>query len=114
MTYSLKLWTNPRDGSERLYINGTTRQALYLKLSSKKTLVWSSKANDASEHTGDHYGKIRKDSEAAHEVCAAANLKLGGEEVEWIKARELAVSGLSFSEPEESEVDEENITDVEG
>ncbi len=34
MTYSLKIWTNPRNEADvRLYINGTTRQALYLKAS---------------------------------------------------------------------------------
>lgn len=33
MTYSLNIWTKPGTGETRLYIEGTTRQHVYLKKS---------------------------------------------------------------------------------
>lgn len=94
--YSLKLWTNPRDMADvRLYVQGTTRQSVYLKRARDDgRLVWSSKANDTPPkyRTGDHYGKVNKDRDAADTVCEALGLKLG--EQDWDKAVETAESGL--------------------
>ncbi|WP_319798271.1 hypothetical protein [Nitrobacter sp.] len=96
MTYSLKIWTNPRDGEVRLYVNGTPRQALYFKKSTDGRLVWSSKANDTPHRfqTGDHYGKVRKDGAAAAEVAAAYSLELGKGDGQWERALQLATDGI--------------------
>lgn len=96
MTFSLKLWTNPRDENDvRLYVNGTTRSAVYLKRSrTDGRLVWSSKANDTPPkfRTGDHYGKVGKDGDAARMVAEALGLRLG--EDDWTQAVAVAESGL--------------------
>lgn len=100
MAYSLKLWTNPRDtADERLYINGTTRSAVYFARSKTDgRVVWSSKAHDtpAKFRTGDHYGKCRKDGDAAEIVAEAFGVEIGegtGEE-EWSRLVAIARGGL--------------------
>lgn len=98
MTYSLKLWQKPGSDDIRLYINGTPRQALYLKQKSGSAgqIVWSSKANDTPHkfQTGDHYGKIRKDGDAADEVMKAFGLEYK-KDGEWERALEIAKGGIS-------------------
>lgn len=111
MTYSLKIWTKPGSDEPRLYVNGTTRNALYFKLSDKGTVVWSSKANDTPHkfHTGDHYGKIRKDGDAAEEVANAYDLKLGegSSREDWDRIVQIAKDGISASPKEESDDESE-------
>ena len=69
MTYSLSIWIHPKTGEERIYLNGTTRRGIYIKWSGDKC-VWSSKTNDTPNkfRSGDHYGKVRKDSAAVGQV----------------------------------------------
>lgn len=100
MAYFLKSWTSPKDGSERLYIQGTPRQSLYLTQSKDGNLVWSSKANDTPHkyQTGDHYGKIKKDRAAATDVCEAFGLTLGGGADQWDRARQIAADGISVEQ----------------
>lgn len=98
MTFSLKIWINPRNGSERLYLNGTTRKSVYFKCAEDGRVVWSSKANDTPHkfQTGDHYGKIRKDREAATSAAEAFGVALGegSGEQEWSALRAIAERGL--------------------
>lgn len=99
MTYSLKAWTNPHHANDiRIYIQGTTRQSIYFKRAADGRLVWSSKANDTPHkfQTGDHYGKIRKDREAALAVADAFNIKLGDGtgEAEWNRLLQIASTGI--------------------
>lgn len=100
--YSLRLWTNPRDTNDvRVYVNGTNRQAVYLKCSRDGTrVVWSSKANDTPTkfRTGDHYGKVRKDGDAAREVAAAYSITLGadGQEGEWNRLLAIVADGIEI------------------
>lgn len=72
MTYSINIWTHPKTGDERLYLNGTARKGIYIKWTGEKC-VWSSRTNDtpAKFRRGDHYGKVRKDSAAVSEVLEA-------------------------------------------
>lgn len=103
MAYFLKSWINPKDGSERLYVQGTTRQSVYLtQRKSDGALVWSSKASDTPHkfQTGDHYGKIKKDRAAVEEVCEAYGLILGGGADQWDRARHIAVDGIGSSDDE--------------
>lgn len=99
--YSLKIWTNPsRPDDVRVYIHGTTRSAVYFKLSSKGTVVWSSKTNDTPTkfRTGDHYGKIDKDGRAAEEVAEAFNITLGDKSSveDWQRVLQLAADGIEI------------------
>lgn len=100
MTYSLTHWTNPRNEADvRLYVNGTTRKAVYLKPSATDgRLVWSSKTNDtpAKFRSGDHWGKVNKDRDAANAVAEALGLRLG--EQDWDLAVKTAQSGLMVQE----------------
>lgn len=94
--YSLKLWTHPTTGAERLYINGTPRQAVYFHRAADGRVVWSSRANDQREKTGNHYEKLRKDGDAAREVAEAFSVKIGKEsgEEDWNALRAAAAQGL--------------------
>lgn len=103
MGYSLKAWTNPRDEKNvRLYINGTTRSAVYFVKNKNGKAVWSSKANDTPPkfRTGDHYGKVRKDGDAAHKVAEAFGVTLGekGGGADWDRLLECAASGMIVEE----------------
>lgn len=78
--YALKEWKHPTTGEIRLYVNGTTRQGLWLSESkTDKSTLWSSKTNETPHRfqTGDHYGKIRKDRDAATTVAEAFGIQLG-------------------------------------
>jgi hypothetical protein len=109
MTYSLKIWIKPDSDEIRLYINGTTRQSVYFKLSAAGHVVWSSKANDTPHkyQTGDHYGKVRKDGEAASMVAEAYSLTLGNgsSREDWDRIVQIARDGIQV-EPEQ-DADEE-------
>lgn len=99
MTYSLKIWNKPGSDDVRLYINGTTRQSVYLKKSREGSgrIVWSSKANDTPHRfqTGDHYGKCRKDEAAAREVMEAYGLEFR-KDGEWERALAFAQQGIEM------------------
>jgi hypothetical protein len=77
----LRVWTNPSNPEDvRIYIKGTRRSGVYFKFSERDNrVVWSSKTNDTPSRfqTGDHYGKIRKDSAAAAEVARAYKFNIG-------------------------------------
>ena len=97
--YSLKTWINPRDPSDaRVYINGTTRQSVYFTRGRDGRVTWSSKANDTPHRfqTGDHYGKIRKDGDAASTVADAFGIKLGDGtgDAEWNRLLQIAADGI--------------------
>lgn len=79
MGFRLKTWTNPRDGRVRIYVEGTTRDTIYFDEGAGGALAWSSKSMDTPYRyrSGDHYGKVRKDQEAASEVAKAFGFKLG-------------------------------------
>ena len=98
MTFSLKLWTKPGSDEVRIYIQGTSRDTIYFAQKSNGKLTWSSKANDTPYkfQTGNHYGKVNKDGEAADRVAQAYGLELGESEFE--AAVEIAKSGLEVEE----------------
>lgn len=80
MAYSMTIWNHPSDGSERIYLNGSTRQSIYIKpRAGDGVAVWSSRANDTPHRfqTGDHYGKVRKDREAARAIAEGFGIELG-------------------------------------
>lgn len=109
MTYSLKIWQKPDSDEIRLYINGTNRPSVYFKLSAAGHVVWSSKTNDTPPkfRTGDHYGKCRKDGEAAADVAAAYDLELGegSARADWDRIVQIARDGIA-AEPKEEGDDE--------
>lgn len=96
--YWLSIWQKPNTDEIRLYINGTSRQSVYFKLADDGRVVWSSKANDTPPkyRTGDHYGKVRKDREAACDVAAAFNLRLGegSSREDWDRIVQIARDGI--------------------
>lgn len=95
MTYSLSPWTHPTTGEQRLYVNGTTRKAVYLAAAkSDGRLIWSSKVQDTPTkfRSGDHWGKVNKDRDAAYAVAEALGLRLG--EQDWALAVQTAATGL--------------------
>lgn len=99
MTYSLNIWTNPsNDADVRLYINGTSRQQVWFKADKDGKMIWSSKAN-ATPHkfqTGNHYQKVRKDGDAAHEVAEAYGWTLG--ETDFAVAMQVAKDGIQVEQ----------------
>ena len=101
---SLNLWRKPNSDQIRLYINGTTRRGVYIVEGKDGTAVWSSKANDTPHRfqTGDHYGKVRKDGDAARMVAAAYGVTLGkdGDPDGWTRLLAAAEQGLEVEEPE--------------
>jgi hypothetical protein len=103
--YSLQIWQKPNSDEIRIYINGTSRQSVYFKLDPKCRVVWSSKANDTPRkfQSGDHYGKIKKDANAADEVAEAYGFKLGdGTNLEdWDRMVQIAKDGIQISEDAE-------------
>lgn len=72
-------WTNPRDNSIRAYINDPRRKTVYFCADANGKTTWSSKAADTPHkfQTGDHYGKVRKDQDAAHEFAKENGIVLG-------------------------------------
>lgn len=109
--YSLKIWTKPGSDEIRLYINGTNRQSVYFALARDgQRVVWSSKTNDTPHkfQTGDHYGKVRKDREAALEVAAAYNLLLGDESSreDWDRIVQIARDGIQVEPKDEADGDQ--------
>ena len=103
MAFSLKSWTNPRDGAERLYLNGTTRKSVYFERAHDGRVLWSSKANDTPHkfQSGDHYGKVRKDREAVLSAALAFGVTIGGGEEDWARLRLIAETGLMIEESAE-------------
>ena len=107
--YSLNLFTT-NNGQERLYINGTTRSKIYFMAADDgQHATWSSKTADTPRkyQTGDHYGKLGKDTEAVHEVAAAYGVKIGskGDADAWPRLRSFAVDGIQVP-PRAAEDDE--------
>lgn len=100
--YSLSIWQKPDSDETRIYLKGTTREAVYLKLASTGRIVWSSKTKDtpAKFRKGDHYGKIGKDGDAAHAVAAAFKIPLGDDSTadDWERALGLARDGIQVRE----------------
>jgi hypothetical protein len=96
MTYSLRTFTT-NAGQRRLYVNGTTRTAVYLVEASNGSgeLRWSSRENDTPPkfRKGDHWGKVNKNRDAAEAVCAAFGLELG-KVGEFERAWDIAVAGI--------------------
>lgn len=109
--YSLKLWQKPNSGEIRLYIGGTTRQDVYLLLAGDGLIKWSSKAHDTPHkfQTGDHYGKVKKDREAASEVAKAFSIPLGDGSTreDWERACQLARDGIQIApRDDDDEIDD--------
>lgn len=111
MTFSLTIWQRaddtalhsyindktglePQEARLRIYINGTPRKKVYFVAGKDGDLRWSSKTNDtpAKFRTGGHYGKIRKDADAAEEVAAAYGWTLG--ETPFAVALQVARDGI--------------------
>jgi len=96
MAYSLKTFTT-KTGERRVYVGGTTRQAVYLVAASNGSgeLRWSSRGNDTPPkfRRGDHYGKLNKDETAARAVCEAFGLELG-KVGDFERAWQLALDGI--------------------
>lgn len=96
--YALKIWINPSTSEARIYISGTSRSGVYFNRSEKGGITWSSKANDTPRkfQSGDRYGKIRKDGDAAHAVAEAYNVTLAheGDGSEWDRLMQIARDGI--------------------
>jgi hypothetical protein len=108
--YSLNAWTNPRDAADvRVYLGGTTRDKIYLKLAADGRVIWSSKTNDTPSkfRTGDHYGKVKKDGAAVRAVAAAFSIPLGdgsGRD-DWARVLQLAADGIQIGPREDADED---------
>lgn len=109
MTFSLRIWQKPGTEEIRLYVGGTNRESVYFKLSSDGHVVWSSKANDTPPkfRKGDHYGKCRKDGEAAAECADAYSLPLGDDSTidDWNRILQIARDGISAESKEDADED---------
>lgn len=86
-------------GERRVYINGTTRSAIYLVAASNGSgeLRWSSRENDTSPkfRKGDHWGKVNKDQAAVEQVCEAYGLALA-KVGDFDRAWQLATDGIEI------------------
>lgn len=102
MTYTMKVWNHPTTGEVRLYVNGTTRQSVYLREHkfAAGRVSWGSKAADTPHkfQTGNHYQKVDKDADAAHEVAQAYGAVLGedGPAEGWAQLVNLANRGIEI------------------